>query len=470
MLRWKSKSDETSTTSDAAQAASAGGQAPGDAESAQRNLPQLLVSEGQLTPEQVEAAVAKQKATGQFIGEILIEMGFIEERSLISFLAKHCKIPHLSLLDYLIDKDIVSLVPQEICLQYRLLPIDRLGKNLTVAMVNPLDLNALAKVREVCPDLRIKPILCAYKHFELVTAKVFASKSGGPADMSASSFGLRFTPEEKKKFDGQRAEAKAELAAEQAAEQAAADAIAAAAAPPPAPEPTPEPTPATPEPVVDESPFGEPDAPPAYAAPEPQATQESESRHDSMFDSIFASSDESDSADAAAAPATAEDEPATTASPAASLLMREMANVMMDSMRGTYAVLARRMELFRDLQAEDVAKLFSRGMTREVQAGEVVFNKGDAGDALYCILGGEIEIFDNGRVIATLGRGELFGEMALLSEEPRSAGARASETSSLLALNRDFVQHVMPRDVSVQLLVNIIVIVSARLRAANERA
>jgi len=205
--------------------------------------------------------------------------------------------------------------------------------------------------------------------------------------------------------------------------------------------------------------------------PEPQSALEVEVRHDSMFDSIFASSDEGEPADTPAPPAAAEEEePAPSANPAGSLLMREMANVMMDSMRGTYAVLARRMELFRDLQAEDVAKLFSRGLTREVQAGEVVFNKGDAGDALYCILGGEIEIFDNGRVIATLGRGELFGEMALLSEEPRSAGARASETSSLLALNRDFVQHVMPRDVSVQLLVNIIVIVSARLRAANERA
>jgi len=464
MLRWKSKSDETSAQRDASDAALAAGQSPGDAEGTQRNLPQLLVTEGQLTSEQVEAAIAKQRATGQFIGEILIEMGFIEERSLISFLAKHCKIPHLSLLDYLIDKDIVSLVPQEICLQYRLLPIDRLGKNLTVAMVNPLDLNALAKVREVCPDLRIKPILCAYKHFELVTAKVFAVKDGGRQDMSASSFGLRFSPEEKKKFDDQRAEAKAE----QAAELAAADSLTAA----PAPEPEPAPAPPAPEPVAEASPFGEPEAPPVFTPmPEPQPAPEAEARHDSMFDSIFASSDEGEPADTPAPPAAAEEEePAPSANPAGSLLMREMANVMMDSMRGTYAVLARRMELFRDLQAEDVAKLFSRGLTREVQAGEVVFNKGDAGDALYCILGGEIEIFDNGRVIATLGRGELFGEMALLSEEPRSAGARASETSSLLALNRDFVQHVMPRDVSVQLLVNIIVIVSARLRAANERA
>ncbi|MBI1319727.1 MAG: cyclic nucleotide-binding domain-containing protein [Candidatus Hydrogenedens sp.] len=462
MLRWKSKSEDSAPQRDAAAPSGAGEQAP-----AMPNLAQLLVTEGQLSAEQVQAAVAKQKETGQFIGEILIELGYIEEHSLISFLAKHCKIPHLSLLDYLIDKDIVSLVPKEICLQYRLLPIDRLGRNLTVAMVNPLDMNALQKVREVCPDLRIKPILCAYKHFELVTGKVFASKDGGPAEMSASSFGLRLTPEEKARIDAQRAAAKA---AAPAPAPAPAPEPEPEPAPAPAPEPAPEPEPepvAVAKPAPEESPFGEADAPPEPAPTPPPVAAVVESQHDSMFDSIFANSDENQ--ESAQEPPEEEPAPAPAADSGASALMREMANVMMDSMRGTYAVLARRMELFRDLQAEDVAKIFSRGITREVQQGEIVFSKGDAGDALYCVLGGEIEIFDGDRVIATLGRGEMFGEMALMSEEPRSASARATETSSLLALNRDIVHNIMPRDVSVQLLVNIIIILSARLRAANDR-
>jgi len=461
MLRWKSKGEREDAAHEAQQAATNAAAPSSDPEQAAQNLPQLLVSEGQISEDQVAAAVQKQRQTGQFIGEILIEEGLIEEHSLISFLAKHCKIPHLSLLDYLIDKEIVELVPKEICLEHRLLPIDKLGRNLTVAMVNPLDTVALAKVKSVCPDLRIKPILCAYKHFEMVTQKVFDVKPEGAADLSASSFGLKLTPEEKKR------------AQERAAQQAA------PAAPPPEPESTPAPEPPAPQPAPEPEPEPEPmpEPEPTPPEPEPVVDVETEQSRDSIFDSIFSSDGDAESGqETPEQPAPAETAPPQTPAPqappastAASSLMAEMASVMMDSMRDTYSVLARRMDLFRDVQAEDVAKIFSRGITREVEAGEIVFQKGDVGDKLYCVLGGSVEIFDGDRVIASLGRGELFGEMALLSEEPRSAGARAVESSSLLALSRDVIHNVMPRDVSVQLLVNIVVKLSTRLREANEQ-
>lgn len=449
MLGWsKSKPEET-----IAPQPTPGAPSPAQA------LSQLLLSEGQVTREQVDAALAKQRETGRFIGEILIEDKVIEENTLISFLAKHCKIPHLSLLDYLIDKDIVALVPKEICLQYRLLPIDRLGKNLTVAMVNPLDTEALKQVQAVCPDLRIKPILCAYRHFELVTEKLF--HDGGRADgtpvMSASSFGLRLSPEEKAKLEAKRAEMRAE------AEAAAAQAPEPAPAPEPVPVPEPEAEPnaepaavAAPEPAIET-------APPA-PAPKPAEPQVDS---DSMFESIFSSGANDEPESAAAAPtlteASAPDDGGMSA------LMQEMATVMMDSMRDTYGVLARRMDLFRNLDGEAVAKIFARGITEEYEPGQLVFSKGDEGDCLYLILGGSVEIFDGDRVVATLERGALFGEMALISKEPRSASARALESSSLLALSQETIYNVMPREVSIQLLVNIIVTLSSRLRVANEQ-
>lgn len=451
MLGWsKSKPEETPAPQPT----------PGAPSPAQA-LSQLLLSEGQVTREQVDAALARQRETGRFIGEILIEDKVIEENTLISFLAKHCKIPHLSLLDYLIDKDIIALVPKEICLQYRLLPIDRLGKNLTVAMVNPLDTEALKQVQAVCPDLRIKPILCAYRHFELVTEKLF--NDGGRADgtpvMSASSFGLRLTPEEKAKVEAKRAEMRAEAEA------------AAAPAPELTPEPEPEPAPVMepiPEPIAIVSPepvFETAPSPPASKPAEPQVDS------DSMFESIFSSgaNDEPESAAVVPASTNTPAESPTADDGGMSALMQEMATVMMDSMRDTYGVLARRMDLFRNLDGEAVAKIFARGITEEYEPGQMVFSKGDEGDCLYLILGGAVEIFDGERVVATLERGALFGEMALISKEPRSAGARAVESSSLLALSQETIYNVMPREVSIQLLVNIIVTLSSRLRVANEQ-
>lgn len=434
------------------------------APSAAHSLSQLLLTEGKVTREQIEAAMAKQKESGRFIGEILIEDKVIEENTLISFLAKHCKIPHLSLLDYLIDKDIVALIPKETCLRYRLIPIDRLGKNLTVAMVNPLDTEALKQVQAVCPELRIKPILCAYRHFELVTEKLFreAERGDGRPVMSASSFGLRLTPEEKARVETKREEVRAAEAVEVAAAAAEAASAELAAAELAAATPTYEPPPMPePEPPVFETPAPEPTPTPMEEVSQ-QKPVEPHVDSDSMFESIFSSGTDEPSV-APAEPTPVSDDGGMSS------LMQEMATVMMDSMRDTYGVLARRMDLFRNLDGEAVAKIFARGITEEFEAGQTIFDKGSEGDCLYLVLGGSIEIFDDSRVVATLERGALFGEMALISKEPRSASARALESSSLLALSQETIYNVMPREVSIQLLVNIIVTLSSRLRMANEQ-
>jgi type IV pilus assembly protein PilB len=77
-----------------------------------KNLPSLLLAEGKATKEQIQRALDKQKKTGVFLGEILIEEGILDEQSFITLLAKNCKIPHLSLLDYIIDDSIVALIPK----------------------------------------------------------------------------------------------------------------------------------------------------------------------------------------------------------------------------------------------------------------------------------------------------------------------------------------------------------------------
>jgi hypothetical protein len=401
------------------------------ATSSTETLAKVLLEQGQVSKERLADALHKQEETGAFLGEILVEEGLLDEKSLISFLAKHCKIPHLSLLDYLIDKEIIDLVPQDICLRFRLLPIDRLGSNLTVAMVNPLDQHALEAVRAHCPSLRIKPILCAYQHWRTVTARLFASAGEEETpSLSASSLGLKIP----------RPAATAEDSAEAA----------------PAESPQPEARPAPPD--ATDAPAPKPDT-----APPTQPVD-----GDAVFDAIFSESRETEQDEVAPAPEAPSTPQPETANAAASGIMSEMASVMMDSMRDTYAMLARRMELFRGLDPEDVARIFSRGMTLEVPAGKVIFEKGDEGDAMYVILGGALTISDDDKVLATLNRGDMFGEMALISNEVRSARACAAEDTSLLRLTSEIIHNVMPPEVSRQLLVNIVVTLSARLRRANE--
>jgi NADH:ubiquinone reductase (H+-translocating) len=82
----------------------------------------------------------------------------------------------------------------------------------------------------------------------------------------------------------------------------------------------------------------------------------------------------------------------------------------------------------------------SQGITpQHFEAGQIIFREGDAGDYLYIITEGEVEVFTDKEHIAYLHRGEYFGEMALLNEKLRSATVRATKPTNVLALGkRDF--------------------------------
>lgn len=82
----------------------------------------------------------------------------------------------------------------------------------------------------------------------------------------------------------------------------------------------------------------------------------------------------------------------------------------------------------------------SKGVSQiHYEAGDEVFHQGDIGDALYIIISGEVEVVitePDGRetVVAQLGSGEFFGELALLQHKPRSASVRCTKSTTLLAL------------------------------------
>ena len=69
-------------------------------------------------------------------------------------------------------------------------------------------------------------------------------------------------------------------------------------------------------------------------------------------------------------------------------------------------------------------------------AGDVVFKEGDAGDEMYGIIEGEIELRTSSKFIATLGPDDVFGEMAVVDSSPRMATAIATTDSSLAVIDR----------------------------------
>ncbi len=135
----------------------------------------------------------------------------------------------------------------------------------------------------------------------------------------------------------------------------------------------------------------------------------------------------------------------------------------------TCDILAERVELFHRLSAEDVAKILERGITIRVAKGETVFYKGSYGSQLYVVLGGRFSVRDGSKTIATLREGAMFGEMAVLNKEPRSASVVALEDAHLFVLTETTFKGLLTKRVAVQMLLNIVRTLSHRLREANMR-
>jgi CRP/FNR family transcriptional regulator, cyclic AMP receptor protein len=74
--------------------------------------------------------------------------------------------------------------------------------------------------------------------------------------------------------------------------------------------------------------------------------------------------------------------------------------------------------------------------TVELPAGEAVFCEGDAGEEMYGIVEGTIELRSRGQVIRTLGPDDVFGEMAIVDRTPRSATAIAATDCVLAVIDR----------------------------------
>ncbi|HRI86612.1 MAG TPA: cyclic nucleotide-binding domain-containing protein [Candidatus Hydrogenedentes bacterium] len=134
-----------------------------------------------------------------------------------------------------------------------------------------------------------------------------------------------------------------------------------------------------------------------------------------------------------------------------------------------YGELAKRVPLFNGLDAEDVAKIFSKGMTMEVEKGNVLFYQGTTGNQMYVVLGGRIDLFDGKKHLTSLRTGDLFGEMAVILNEPRSASAVAGETSRVFVLSETVFEKLMTKRAAIRILLNIIGVMARRIREMNTK-
>jgi type IV pilus assembly protein PilB len=109
-------------------------------------LGELLLDRGIISQAQMEQGLEIQREKGGLIGEILVGLGFVKEDDIAQALTAQYGIPYLPLGNYDLDAEIASIIPGRVARQYLLVPIEKIGNNLTLAMFNPLDAQAIEDV------------------------------------------------------------------------------------------------------------------------------------------------------------------------------------------------------------------------------------------------------------------------------------------------------------------------------------
>ena len=115
---------------------------------ANRTLGERLIDAGLISRQQLDIALQEQRRTGQLLGRILQDLGFISEEALSTTLADEMGVPRIDLEHLEIDPALLRLVPEPIARQHRLLPVARDGDVLTIAMANPYDIVAIDAVQQ----------------------------------------------------------------------------------------------------------------------------------------------------------------------------------------------------------------------------------------------------------------------------------------------------------------------------------
>ena len=131
-----------------------------------------------------------------------------------------------------------------------------------------------------------------------------------------------------------------------------------------------------------------------------------------------------------------------------------------------------RVPLFSELSGSELERISRVSVARSFPAGVRVFHEGDHSDACYLVRSGDLRVtreHPDGRAIAlaTLGPGDIFGELAMLDGEARSASVETLSDSELLALPAADVRRLLSDHPEIS--VKLIAALTRRLRETNER-
>ncbi len=141
-------------------------------------LGELLVRESLISVQQLRKAQEEQQKTGSRIGTALIKVGAIEESKLTDFLSKQYGVPAINLKEFDIDPEIIKLVPKDVAEKHLVVPVNRAGSSLIVAMCDPSNIYAVDDLKFLT-GYNIEPVVSSEPAIREAIEKYYSEK--GPS-------------------------------------------------------------------------------------------------------------------------------------------------------------------------------------------------------------------------------------------------------------------------------------------------
>lgn len=142
-----------------------------------KRLGEILMDEGLISSDQLEAALSGSKGSGLKLGEYMCQQGIVSETSILDAIASQLNLKRYSPNDYTLTPDLSKLMDVDTVNKFNAVPVEKKEGVLTIAMVDPLDIIAIDYI-EVMTNMEVEPIICSHQNFASLMSSLYGAYAG----------------------------------------------------------------------------------------------------------------------------------------------------------------------------------------------------------------------------------------------------------------------------------------------------
>lgn len=142
-----------------------------------KKLGEILIEDNLVTEEQIQKALVEQGKNGLKLGQILVRQGVLTEEQIVDTLGRQLRIKKYHPDKYPLSSELSKLIPIEHAQKYQVVPLAKKGRLLTVAMTDPLDINAFDMIEKLT-NCEVETVICTERELNQVISALYGIQSG----------------------------------------------------------------------------------------------------------------------------------------------------------------------------------------------------------------------------------------------------------------------------------------------------